>query len=120
LLAEGHTVLMIEKRRVSYRPDRVPDADWMLADATEIDTLVKAAIHTADVLVAATADDQTNLVVCMFAKTEFGVKKVVARVTNPNNEWMFTQRWGVDVAVSMGAAMNVSFELAKALNVGAV
>jgi trk system potassium uptake protein TrkA len=117
LLAEGHTVLIIERRRVSYRPDRVPEADWMLADATEIDVLIKAGVETADVLVAATADDQTNLVVCMFAKTEFGVRRTVARVTNPNNEWMFTQRWGVDVVVSMGAAMNVSFELAKALNV---
>ena len=115
LLAEGHTVLIIEKRRSSFRPDRVPDADWMLADATEIETLQKAALQTADVLIAATADDQANLVACMFAKVEFGVRRVVARVTNPSNEWLFTPSWGVDVAVSTGSAMSVSFELAQTL-----
>jgi trk system potassium uptake protein TrkA len=109
LLGEGHKVLIIEKRRVSYRPDRVPGAEWML------DTLQKAAIETADALIAATADDQTNLVVCMFAKAEFGVNRVVARVTNPDNHWLFTQSWGVDVAVSITSAMNVSFELARTL-----
>ena len=115
LLGEGHVVLIIEKRRASYRPDRVPEADWMLADATEIATMQRAAVETADVLIAATADDQANLVACMFAKAEFGVRRVVARITNPANEWLFTPSWGVDVAVSTTSAMSVSFELAKTL-----
>lgn len=115
LLGEGHQVLIIEKRRSSYRPDRVPEAEWMLADATEIETMQKAGVQTADVLIAATADDQTNLVACLFAKVEFGVRRVVARVTNPDNQWLFTDAWGVDVAVSTTSAMSVSFELAKTL-----
>jgi trk system potassium uptake protein TrkA len=36
----------------------------------------------------------------LLAKQEFGVPRVVARVNNPKNEWMFNQMWGVDVAVS--------------------
>ncbi len=118
LLEHGHQVLIIEKRRVSYRPDRVPDADWMLADASEVDVLRTAGVETCDVLMAATADDQTNLVVCMFAKTEFAVPRVVARVTNPNNEWLFTPAWGVDVSVSTRSAMVAGFE--ELVSTGAV
>ncbi len=50
--------------------------------------------------IAATGDDKANLVVSLLAKTEFAVNRVVARVNDPNNEWLFTSAWGVDVAVS--------------------
>ena len=47
-----------------------------------------------------TGDDEDNLVISLLAKQEFGVPRVVARVNNPKNEWMFNDMWGVDVAVS--------------------
>jgi trk system potassium uptake protein TrkA len=53
-----------------------------------------------DVVAAVTGDDEDNLVVALLAKQEFGVPRVVARVNNPNNEWMFNEMWGVDVSVS--------------------
>jgi trk system potassium uptake protein TrkA len=31
---------------------------------------------------------------------EFAVRRVVARVNDPRNEWLFDENWGVDVAVS--------------------
>ena len=54
----------------------------------------------ADVVAAVTGDDEDNLVISLLAKQEFGVPRVVARVNNPKNEWMFNEMWGVDVAVS--------------------
>jgi trk system potassium uptake protein TrkA len=51
-------------------------------------------------MIAATGDDKVNIVVSLLAKTEFAVKRVVARVNDPRNEWLFTDAWGVDVAVS--------------------
>ena len=51
-------------------------------------------------VIAATGDDKVNLVVSLLAKTEFAVPRVVARVNDPRNEWLFTEAWGVDVAVS--------------------
>ena len=51
-------------------------------------------------MIAATGDDKVNVVVSLLAKTEFAVKRVVARVNDPRNEWLFTDAWGVDVAVS--------------------
>ncbi len=53
-----------------------------------------------DVVIAATGDDKANVVVSLLAKTEFAVPRVVARVNDPRNEWLFDEAWGVDVAVS--------------------
>jgi trk system potassium uptake protein TrkA len=50
--------------------------------------------------VAATGDDEDNLVVSLLAKTEFAVPRVIARVNHPKNEWLFNENWGVDVSVS--------------------
>jgi len=52
------------------------------------------------VVIAATGDDEDNLVVSWLAKQEFGVPRVVARVNHPKNEWLFNENWGVDLPVS--------------------
>ena len=41
-----------------------------------------------------------SIVVSLLAKTEYGVPRVVARINHPNNEWLFNESWGIDVAVS--------------------
>jgi len=105
LLEDEHTVLLIERLRSNFRPGLVRNADWMLADACELETLQKAAIHTCDVVVAATGDDKANLVFALLCKTECSVPRVVARVNHPKNRWMFTEAWGVDVAVSTPSAL---------------
>jgi trk system potassium uptake protein TrkA len=93
-------VLLIDRDPKALKLDSVPDAQWLMADACEISSLDKAALSTAQVLVAATGDDKVNLVASLLAKTEYGVPRVVARINHPKNEWMFDSSWGVDVAVS--------------------
>lgn len=115
LLAAGHQVLLIERQRRHFRPSTVPAADWMLADACEIDTLQNAGIQTADVVIAATGDDQANLVFAMLCKREFGVRRVVARVNEPANGALFTAEWGVDVAMSTPHMMTTAVEAAVLL-----
>jgi len=100
LLGNGHEVLLIEREPRAMKVDTVDGAEWMLADACELATLVQAGLHTCQVMVAATGDDKVNLVVSLLAKTEFGVDRVVARVNHPKNEWLFNESWGVDVSVS--------------------
>ena len=73
---------------------------WFDGDACELATLAAVGVERADVVAAVTGDDEDNLVVSLLAKQEFGVPRVVARVNNPKNEWMFNDLWGVDVAVS--------------------
>ena len=116
LLDDGHKILIIERARGNYRPDLVPDADWMLADACEAATLQEAGIGMCDVVMAATGDDKANMVFSLLAKTEFGVPRVVARVNNPDNQWLFTEAWGVDVAVSTPNALVAAVE--EAVTVG--
>ena len=72
----------------------------MHADACELASLEEAGMERCDVVIAATGDDKVNLVVSLLAKTEFAVRRVVARVNDPRNEWLFGETWGVDVAVS--------------------
>ena len=72
----------------------------MLGDACEPWVLEDAELAHADVVVAATGDDEDNLVTSLLAKQEFAVPRVLARVNHPKNEWLFTEQWGVDTAVS--------------------
>ncbi|HLV05910.1 TrkA family potassium uptake protein [uncultured Georgenia sp.] len=116
LLAHGHEVTLIDRHPAAMRIASVPDAEWQLADACEISTLTEADLATCDVVVAATGDDKANLVVSLLAKTEFGVPRVVARVNNPKNEWMFDAAWGVDVPVSTPRIMTALVE--EAVSVG--
>jgi trk system potassium uptake protein TrkA len=100
LVGNGHQVLLIERESRAMKVSSVPGADWLQADACELDSLVAARVQACDVVVAATGDDKVNLVVSLLAKTEFGVERVVARVNHPKNEWLFNESWGVDVSVS--------------------
>ncbi|GAA1102281.1 MULTISPECIES: potassium channel family protein [Kitasatospora] len=116
LLENGHDVLLIDKNPNSISVERVPMAEWLLADACEITSLDEAALQRCHVVIAATGDDKVNLVVSLLAKTEYGVPRVVARVNNPKNEWLFNESWGVDVAVSTPRLMSALVE--EAVSVG--
>ena len=96
-----HEVVIIERdeRMVERTASRHP-VTWVVGDACEVRTLQQVGLETCDVLVAATGDDEDNLVVSLLARQEFAVPKVVARVNHPGNEWLFNQSWGVDVSVS--------------------
>lgn len=118
LLDYGHKVLLIEHNVRHYEPRSVPDADWLLGDACELSALEEAALQTCDVVIAATGDDKVNLAASLLAKTEFGVDRVVARVNDLRNEWLFTAAWGVDVAVSAPSAMVAAIE--GAIDIGHV
>ena len=116
LIGNGHQVMLIERQPRQLRPERVPEAEWVLADACEVSSLEEAEVANCDVVVAATGDDKANLVCSLLAKTEFAVSRVVARVNRAENEWLFTEQWGVDVAVSKPRLMAALVE--EAVTVG--
>lgn len=101
LRAKGHHVVLIEQNEdlIANLKDEL-DVNWVRGDACEIHTLDAAVLTSCEVMVAATGDDEDNLVISLLAKQEFTVPRVVARVNHPDNEWLFTETWGVDVAVS--------------------
>ena len=102
LAKRGHSVTLIEQNPdvLETAKEWAPDVDHQIGDACEPWVLEKVQMNTADVVVAATGDDEDNLVTSLLAKQEFGVPRVLARVNHPSNEWLFTEQWGVDAAVS--------------------
>jgi trk system potassium uptake protein len=101
LVSAGHQVQLIEQNpNVVDRSHTADGVEWLLADACEVASLRQAELERCDVVVAATGDDEDNLVISLLAKQEFGVPRVVARVNHPKNEWLFNQNWGVDLSVS--------------------
>jgi trk system potassium uptake protein TrkA len=102
LVERGHEVTLIEQKRALVEKLQVwaPNVRVMLGDACEPWVLEDADTSSADVLVAATGDDEDNLVTSLLAKQEFAVPRVLARVNHPKNEWLFTDQWGVDAEVS--------------------
>lgn len=116
LIESGHEVLLIDRSVTAVKPERVPEATWLLADCCELSSLEEARLDTCDVVIAATGDDKANLVTSLLAKTEFGVPRTVGRVNHPDNEWLFTEAWGVDVNVSTPRIMAALVE--EAVTVG--
>jgi trk system potassium uptake protein TrkA len=102
LATRGHDVTLLEqdKKTVEQLRQQMPEVRIVLGDACEPWVLEEAETAGADVVVAATGDDEDNLVTSLLAKQEFGVPRVLARVNHPSNDWLFTEQWGVDQAVS--------------------
>ena len=115
----GHHVLVIE-RDAEFVARMSPSSpfEWLAGDACEVSTLDQASLAAADVLVAATGEDQVNLVVSLLAKQEFGVPRVVTRVNDPHNKWLFDESWGVDVSVSTPHLLTALIE--EAVSVGSL
>ncbi|MFH1189859.1 MAG: NAD-binding protein [Candidatus Omnitrophota bacterium] len=100
LIQDKHAVTVIEKDKVNAeRISMSVNAIVIYGDGCEPRFLEDAEVGRADVVVAVTADDEDNLVVCQLAKEVFGVRRTVARVNNPKNEHIFTEL-GVDVPVN--------------------
>jgi trk system potassium uptake protein TrkA len=102
LADRGHTVTLIDQDPavVQKVQEWAPSVAVVLGDACEPWVLEQAELKHAEVVVAATGDDEDNLVTSLLAKQEFAVPRVLARVNHPKNEWLFTEQWGVDAAVS--------------------
>jgi len=120
LSANRHDVLVLEvdAELVAKRRQELPQVTWIAADACEVSSLDAAGLATVDVVVAATGDDEDNLVVSLLSKQEFAVPRVVARVNNSKNQWLFNETWGVDVSVSTPLLLTALVE--EAVSVGSL
>jgi trk/ktr system potassium uptake protein len=104
LTGAGNTVTVVEQNRTAAAGTRGV-ARVVTGDGCEPPVLEDAGAHAADLLVAATGEDEDNLVVSLLAKRQFGVGRVVARINDADNTWLFDERWGVDVAVPSAAPL---------------
>jgi trk system potassium uptake protein TrkA len=118
----GHDVVIVEldadRVELAKRANEPPGVPWLVADACEVTQFAQAEPEKADVVAAVTGDDEDNLVISLLAKQEFAVPRVIARVNNPKNEWMYNEMWGVDVAVSTPHLLTALVE--EAVSVGSL
>jgi trk system potassium uptake protein TrkA len=90
-LDAGNEVSVLDSDPLSHeRLDKDQTTTWedaggrfTVGTALEIDALLEAGISEADVFVAATSGDNTNLVIAQIAQRRFGVDRVVVRVADP-------------------------------------
>jgi trk system potassium uptake protein TrkA len=118
LLAGGERVRLIEERRedIPQLQHQLPLESVQQGSGTDPLVLEAAGIRQAQVVAAVTGSDETNLVVASLARFEFGVKRVIARVNDPRNAWMFTPKMGVDV--SLNQADILAHLIAEEMSVG--
>jgi len=102
LLAEGHQVRVIEAREIMLERlhAELPPEVIVAGDGSSPSVLESAGIRQANVLAAVTGEDDANLVVTSLGRFEFNVPRIIARVNNPSNAWLFTPEMGVDVAIN--------------------
>ena len=102
LLDEGYEVRLIESRpeTVERQLSDLPAGVVVTGDGSAPSILEKAGIGRANVLVAATGEDETNLVITTLGRFEFNVRRTIARINNPKNAWLFTPEMGVDVCLN--------------------
>jgi len=107
LLSNGHEIRLIDHRQKTYNKllKEFPPETLILGNGSDPGVLEKAGIATANVVAAVSAQDEINLVVSTLAKMEFGVGRVVARVNNPKNAWLYNNGMGVDVCVNQADIM---------------
>ncbi|WP_273450643.1 potassium channel family protein [Streptococcus ferus] len=107
LLDSRHQVTVIEEKEAILAKNQLdlPNADYRLGDGTSPVLLEKCAIDQVDAIAYLTGQDDVNLVGSTVAKFNYGVPRVVARVNNPKNEWLFDTNMGVDSQVSQASLL---------------
>ena len=107
LIERGHKVTIIEAKdnRIEVLKRSLPHDTILQGNGAEPKVLEAAGIRQADVVAAVTGSDENNLVVGTLARLEYGVRRVIGRVNNPKNAWLFTPLMGVDAAVNQADLM---------------
>ena len=110
LISAGNEVVVIEKnpKKVEIIMNDLGGVA-IQGDGSDAGPMADAGMNRADIVVAATGDDEDNLIVCQMAKKKFGVKRTIARINNPKNEHIFSVL-GIDSTVSYVDALVAQIE----------
>jgi trk system potassium uptake protein len=107
LLEADHKVRIIDERPdvLEKLANELPQEIIINGDGSSPTMLEKAGVQDAQVLAAVTGLDETNLVITSLAKFEFNVPRVIARINNSKNAWLFTPEMGVDASLNQAAIL---------------
>ena len=102
LLNEKYKVRLIENRRnlLSLLHQELPTEVIYEGNPIDPSVLEAVGIREAHVVASVTSDDSMNLAISFLAKKMFDVPRTIARVNNPNNAWLFDEKFHVDVSLN--------------------
>jgi trk system potassium uptake protein TrkA len=102
LIQQGHQVRLVEDRPqvLASLHRELPTEVIYEGNANYPHVLEEAGIANANVLAACTDEDAANLVTCYYARSRFNVPRIIARINNPRNAWLFNETFHVDVALN--------------------
>jgi trk system potassium uptake protein TrkA len=102
LIEGGHRVAIVERDegKAAVLSSRFDDSVVIAGSGSEASVLERAGVRGCDVVAAVTGADETNLVACSLSRFEFSVPRVIARIVDPVNAWMYEEDMGVDVALN--------------------
>jgi trk system potassium uptake protein TrkA len=102
LINQNYKVRLIENRRelLGLLHQELPTEVIYEGNPVDPSVLEAAGLRDAHAIAAVTSNDSINLALCFLAKTMFDVPRTIARVNNPNNAWLFNEKFHVDVALN--------------------
>jgi len=102
LISQDHEVRVVDNRKdvLGRIHHELPTEAIIEGDPLELAMLEQAGIHRADVLAACSTEDEINLTLCYLARSQYNVRRTIARVNNPRDAWLFDEKFHVDVAVN--------------------
>jgi len=107
LISQSYEVRLVEHRRelLARLHQELPTEVIFEGVATDPKVLREAGLERANVVVACTAEDPSNLVICYLARTLFQVNRTIARVNNPRDAWLFDDKFCVDEKITQADVM---------------
>jgi len=102
LINQNYKVRLIEHRSelLGRLHQELPTEVIYEGNPVDLSVLNAAGINDVHAVAAVTSEDASNLALCFLAKTMFDVPRTIARVNNPNNAWLFNDKFHVDVALN--------------------
>ncbi|NLS76768.1 MAG: TrkA family potassium uptake protein [Chloroflexi bacterium] len=102
LISQGYSVKVIESNgdEMPRLKRELPENVVVWGSGTDPNVLEASGIRQAQVVAAVTGEDEVNLVAASLARFEFKVPRIIGRVNNPKNAWLYTAEMGVDVALN--------------------
>lgn len=107
LVAQGYNVRLIENRvelLPSLHRELLTEVVYQ-GNPVDPQVLEEAGLRHAQVMVACTTDDATNLVLCYMAREIFNVTRTIARINNPNTSWLYDETFHVDEKINQADVM---------------
>nr|WP_191450580.1 MULTISPECIES: cation:proton antiporter [Haloarcula] len=109
----GENVVIIEQEEESVERARNEGYAVEIGDGTDTDMLRSAGADNAKTVVAATGDDDANLLVSQLASSKFGVDRVIARANNPDNVEAFEDLGVRTISSAMATAWAIDNQIER-------